>query len=94
MPDSLADRVRTIVASAAKLPPAHVRLDSGFEELGIAWLDRIQISFDLEKALGLPFDTIDDETEGAWTSVADVVTTAERLMHPPPIAGTPSGRAA
>jgi acyl carrier protein len=94
MADNIAERVRTIVASAAKLPPSVVRLESAFDELGISWLARIEIGFDLEKALDLPFDTVDDTFEGEWQTVADVVATAEFLLARKAVAGAQPGRAA
>jgi acyl carrier protein len=94
MADSIADRVRTIVASAAKLPPSAVRLDSSFDDLGISWLNRIEITFELEKALELPFDTIDETIDGGWVTVADVVTSAEQLLAKKAAAAPHAGRAA
>jgi acyl carrier protein len=80
MTDTVADRVRTIVSTAAMLRPADVQLTSTFDELGIGWLARIEISFELERAFELPFDTVDDDTEAEWQTVTDVVATAEKLI--------------
>lgn len=81
MTDTIADRVRTIVAVAAKLPPSDVRLDSTFDELQIDFIERIEIGFELERAFELPFDTIDEATDATWKTVADVVATAEKLAR-------------
>jgi acyl carrier protein len=80
MPDTVADRVRTIVANAAKLRPSDVQLTSTLDELGIGWLARIEISLEIERAFELPFDAVDDDTEAAWQTVTDIVATAEKLI--------------
>jgi acyl carrier protein len=95
MSDSLADRVRTIIAAVGRLPPAEVQFTSTLvEDLGIDGLARITIGCEIETVFGLAFDAVDQETETSWSTVADVIATAERLLRAAPIAGTSSGRAA
>jgi acyl carrier protein len=90
MPQSIADRVITVIAKAQHLSPEAVTIDSTFEELKIDSLDGINIVFAIEEEFGIE---IPDDSAKLIRSVRDVATGVEQLLAakaalPPATEGT------
>jgi len=61
MSQELIQRVISVIATAQKLPPERVTIDSTFEELGIDSLDGVNILFALETEfnINIPDDKVE-----------------------------------
>ncbi len=62
MSEELTQRVISVIATAQKIPPEKVTIDSTFEELGIDSLDGVSILFALENEFNINIP--DDKVEG------------------------------
>lgn len=62
MSQELIQRVISVIATAQKLPPERITIDSTFEELGIDSLDGVNILFALENEFNINIP--DDKVEG------------------------------
>ncbi len=70
MPESIQDRVLSVIATTKRVPLESVKPDSTFEALGIDSLDRLNILFDLESEFDIE---IDDEDAKQVSSIPQMV---------------------
>jgi acyl carrier protein len=79
------------IATAKKIPPDRITLDSTFEELGVDSLDSLTILFALEERfdIGIP-----DEAARGMRAVREVVDGLEQLLAARGVAGNEATRRA
>jgi acyl carrier protein len=77
MSDELIQRVRTVIASAQRLPVEKITVDSSFEELGIDSMDGVNILFALENEFDI---TIPDDAAKQIRNVRQMIEGVERLI--------------
>ena len=79
------------IATAKKIPPDRVALDSTFEELGVDSLDSLTILFALEERFDI---SIPDEAAREMRAVREVVDGLDRLLAGRAVAGIETTRRA
>jgi acyl carrier protein len=77
MPESVRDRVISLIASAKHLAPEDVSLETTFEELGMDSLDAFNLIGDLEDELGI--EIANEEVMGI-RSVGETIAAVDRLV--------------
>ena len=83
MSDSIADRIRAIIAEQAVLDVQDVTMDSTLEGLGIDSLGLVESIFAIEEAfdISVPFNANEPSKSGFdLTSVASIVAAVEGLI--------------
>ena len=70
MPDSLEEKIISIVAAVKRLPRERITAESTFEQLGIDSLDGMNILFEVESAFDV---SIPDEQAKAIRSVREMI---------------------
>jgi acyl carrier protein len=81
MSDELTDRVLKTIATAQRIPPERVKIDSTFEELGIDSMDGVNILFALENEFNI---TIPDEAAKQIRSIREMVDGVGKLLNESP----------
>ncbi len=76
MPDELAEKVLTILASVKRIPRESISLDSGLQDLGMDSLDTIVLVSELEDQMNI---VISDEAVRSIRSVRDMVEGVRKL---------------
>jgi acyl carrier protein len=76
VPDEIAEKVMSIVASVKRIPPNAISIESTFEQLGIDSLDSIDILFELEDAFAI---SIPDEQARSIHDVKHMVDGVRKL---------------
>jgi acyl carrier protein len=75
---TVAERVIRVVADFKKLPPADIKPETTFGELGMDSLDGLNLIFELEEEFDL---TIPDSQVQSMKSVAEIVEGIEMLLE-------------
>ena len=78
MPDELTQRVLNTIASAKRIPPETVTIDSEFQALNIDSMDAVEILFALEGEFDI---NIPDDDVRNVKNVRDMVAGVERLVE-------------
>jgi acyl carrier protein len=76
MPDEIAEKVLTVLASVKRIPRESISLDSGLQELGVDSLDTIVLVSELEDQMKI---VISDEAVRSIRSVRDIVEGVRKL---------------
>ncbi len=76
MPDEIAEKVLTILASVKRIPRESISLDSGLQDLGMDSLDTIVLVSELEDQMNI---VISDEAVRSIRSVRDMVEGVRKL---------------
>ena len=76
MPDEIAEKVLTVLASVKRIPRENISLDSGLQELGVDSLDTIVLVSELEEQMKI---VISDEAVRSIRSVRDIVEGVRKL---------------
>ncbi len=76
MPDEIAEKVLTVLASVKQIPRENISLDSGLQELGVDSLDTIVLVSELEEQMKI---VISDEAVRSIRSVRDIVEGVRKL---------------
>jgi acyl carrier protein len=79
MSDTIEARVRTIVAAALGAPPEHVLPETTLSIGDLGWEGFLEIALEVRLAFGISIP-LDFST---WTTVADIVLSAERALAAP-----------
>lgn len=82
MPDEIAEKVLTVLASVKRIPRESISLDSGLQELGVDSLDTIVLVSELEDQMKI---VISDEAVRSIRSVRDIVEGVRKLAPHPPL---------
>jgi acyl carrier protein len=77
MSEELIQKVRSVIATAQRLPIEKVTIDSSFEELGIDSMDGVNILFALENEFNI---TIPDEAAKQIRNVREMMEGVEKLL--------------
>jgi acyl carrier protein len=77
MSEELIQKVRSVIATAQRLPIEKVTIDSSFEELGIDSMDGVNILFALENEFNI---TIPDEAAKQIRTVREMMEGVEKLL--------------
>ena len=77
MSEELIQKVRSVIASAQRLPIEKVTINSSFEELGIDSIDEVNILFALENEFNI---TIPDEAAKQIRHVREMMEGVEKLL--------------
>ena len=77
MSEELIQRIRSVIASAQRIPIEKVTVDSTFQELGIDSMDGVNILFALENEFNI---TIPDEAAKQIRSVREMMEGVEKLV--------------
>jgi acyl carrier protein len=77
MSEELIQRIRSVIASAQRIPIEKVTIDSSFQELGIDSMDGVNILFALENEFNI---TIPDEAAKQIRSVREMMEGVEKLL--------------
>ena len=77
MSEELIQKVRSVIATAQRLPIEKVTIDSSFEELGIDSMDGVNILFALENEFNI---TIPDEAAKQMRNVREMMEGVEKLL--------------
>jgi len=81
MPDEIADKVLSLIASTKRLPRERVTLNSTFEELGLDSLDAINLMFEVESEFDI---TVPDEVANSIHSVPEMIEKLKTLLAKAP----------
>ena len=76
MPDEIAEKVLTVLASVKRIPRESISLESGLQELGVDSLDTIVLVSELEDQMKI---VISDEAVRSIRSVRDIVEGVRKL---------------
>ena len=82
MPDEIAEKVLTVLASVKRIPRESISLDSGLQELGVDSLDTIVLVSELEDQMKI---VISDEAVRSIRSVRDIVEGVRKLAPRLPV---------
>ena len=86
--DTIAEKVRTLLASAKQKPVDSIQLDTPLDELQVDSLDKVSLAFDIEEAYSI---SIPESALATVRTVRDIVTGIEaQLRKQAPPAETPT----
>jgi acyl carrier protein len=87
MPDAVAEKVVSIVASVKHIPVEKVTVESSLANLGFDSLDTITLLFELESGFQI---SISDEQARSIRTVKEIIEGIHKLLENPPPAVDPS----